>query len=403
MTQSVKIEESTKKIQSLGESRELTALRLEAVEKFSTLEIPQRDIEAWRKIHLKDIDLSAFSPLESDSSLDAKVESGSNIDIIDMSSAIKEPAIKDAINKHYSEVIGSMRCDIFRCMNMAFFKNAIVVHAKKSANGRVKITHRPGKGNSVAHLVFLILDEVSEVTVIEEFLGNGESDKQVMWIPTTEVILSESSVLKYVEIRDFGESDMHFRHLTADQQGRGSVFHAFPLHRGGINGKDFYVSKINCPESEFIVRGIGFGEGHQFCDFEMHAEHFASNTISNILYKTVLKDRAHSVFDGNLVIPRGLKNVDALQVNNNILLDKKARAESMPRLVTMSENVQCEHGATVGELDPESIFFLTARGIPEDEARSLLIQGFVSEIIKSFPLADEEKETLEESILKKIR
>lgn len=402
MIQAISIQDSTKKIRNLGEPEDLTALRMEAAERLSTLDIPGRDLEPWRKINLKDLDLSSFSPADSDSLLDAKLESGSNIELLDMTSAMKHPEIRDAIYRHYSEIIGSMRCDIFRCMNMAFFRNSVVVHAKKSANGRVKITHRPGNGNTVAHLVFLILDEASEVTVIEEFPGNSDRDDQVIWVPSTEAVIAESAILKYVEIRNFGSSDIHFRHLTADQ-GRNSVFHAFPLHRGGQLGKDFYISKINDVGGEFIVRGIGYGEGRQFCDFEMHAEHFASDTISNILYKTVLKDRAHSIFDGNLVIPKGLKNVSALQINNNILLDKKARAESMPRLVTMSEHVQCEHGATVGELDPESIFFLTARGIPEDEARSILIQGFVSEVIESFPLTDEEKEQLGESILEKIR
>ncbi len=401
MTQTAISAITEESIRARNESGEQTDLRMEAFTKFQSLEIPGKDQEAWRKVNLKGFDPRKFSPLQSNSTLDAKLEDGSGIELLSIDDALMRPDLRAKIEKRFQDIIHDKNCNIFRAMNLAAYNNSCVIVAGKGSSGRVRITHSSLSSDSVAHLLFIFQETNSDLLVIEEYKGTS-ADDYVLWTPATEVFMEENAHLKYVSHRLFTDSEQHFITFLSEQN-KNSTIHNYPIHMGGANGKGFIVSRLLEQGTEFFVKGLGVGRGREFHDLEFHAEHFASNSISNILYKTVLKDKAHSIFDGYLEIPKGVKNIDSLQVNRNILLDKTARAESMPRLVTKSESVQCEHGATVGDLDPEAIFFLMARGISEDDAKSLLIQGFVSEVVETLPINDEEKEAMDRALQEAIR
>ena len=128
---------------------------------------------------------------------------------------------------------------------------------------------------------------------------------------------------------------------------------------------------------------------------EIIVNHQCSHSQSSLLYKAVVSEGAHSVFDGNLLIPKDCNDITSHQLNHNIIMDRDARAESMPRLIIQSEKVSCEHGATVGFLDEESLFFLMSRGFNEQEAKNILIEGFLTEVIAEFPCPEEHQFFLE--------
>lgn len=119
----------------------------------------------------------------------------------------------------------------------------------------------------------------------------------------------------------------------------------------------------------------------EFQDSEVKVVHNESHTESSILYRSALKNKAHHIFTGNLRIPNSCKDVNAIQINNNLLLNRTSRAESIPKLEVYAENVKCEHGATVGEIDEEQLFYLASRGIDEDEARRMIVDGFLGQVI----------------------
>jgi Fe-S cluster assembly scaffold protein SufB len=285
-------------------------------------------------------------------------------------------------------------------MNLALNRGPLVVHATGAAECSFKILHRLTEGDALMQRVLILLDQSAELTLVEEFQGTP-SDSLVLWNPVTEVVAEDNSSLNYVALRYYTDSEYHFHRFTSDQK-RDSRIHYAVIHTGGALGKSFTVARIHDRDATFRGIGVAIGTGRQYNDAEMVVEHHADHTASSLLYKTVLKGRAHSVFNGNLVIPPGRRQVESIQMNYNILLDRKARAESMPKLVTRSENVSCEHGATVGELDEEAIFFLMARGLPHSEARDLLIQGFYSEVVEEIPLSGEEHQAIEAIIKERI-
>jgi Fe-S cluster assembly protein SufD len=115
--------------------------------------------------------------------------------------------------------------------------------------------------------------------------------------------------------------------------------------------------------------------------------HVAPRTNSRQVFKSVLDDRSHSAFQGRVVVKEGAQKVDAQQTNRNLLLSRGARADSKPELEILADDVKCSHGATVGDLDKNSMFYLRSRGIPEAEARALLVEAFVTELVEQVSAA----------------
>ena len=139
------------------------------------------------------------------------------------------------------------------------------------------------------------------------------------------------------------------------------------------------------PGAEFVQRGlcrIGGTSRHERRTIQLHA---ASDTNSNLLHKAVVADEAQSVYRGVIAARPGAVRIDAYQKNNNLVLDPGARATSMPGLLIDADDLKCTHGATIGSLDPEQVFYLRARGLDEAAARRLLLEGFYEDILAAFP------------------
>ena len=232
----------------------------------------------------------------------------------------------------------------------------------------------------------------AELTVLEEFRGD-EASSETLWNTETYIICGANARVNYVSSRHYEAGAANFHRIESTQD-RDARVHVSIAQHGGSFGKSFVTGRLTAPGGEFRGIGLAAGSGTEYLDMEMLAAHDADHTNSSLVYRTVVRDRSHSVFNGNLLIPPGRKHVDSHQTNNNILLNKRARAESMPKLIVKAEDVAAEHGATVGELDADAIFFLMARGLSESEARVMLIEGFLMQVIGEFPIED-----LHESLL----
>ena len=134
-------------------------------------------------------------------------------------------------------------------------------------------------------------------------------------------------------------------------------------------------------------------DGLFYCDQDQHIDqktlqiHSAPHTYSRLLYKGVVQDRGHSVYQGIIQARPGAVKVDAYQTNNNLVLTDGAKADTIPGLLIDADDLKCSHGATIGNLDADQVFYLRARGLPEREARRLLIRGFYDEIADRIPYA----------------
>lgn len=141
-------------------------------------------------------------------------------------------------------------------------------------------------------------------------------------------------------------------------------------------------------DASCTLNGLYLATGEQRIENHTRIEHFHPRGTSRELYKGILNDEAQTVFDGMILVRREAQKTDSAQTNKNLLLSARARANSTPELQILANDVKCKHGATIGQLDAEQLFYLRSRGITAAEARRLLIDGFAQEMIHALPLAD---------------
>lgn len=356
--------------------------REEARRLLPEMHLPSRQHESWRRVNLGALDIKRYTT------------TGTIIEILEKRGA--EILEGDAA---YSQAIlweGAPE-DLFDCANLAEAKTILI---KVETSAHVRIKHSMGSNaNGLHHRIYVMVPEGADASIIEETQGRpGDS---TFWNLHTEIYAGAGSSVRHLSIRGYEGNEWNLHRLRILQK-RDSTVHCSLVHSSGQTGKTFVTSRL--AESGSTFRGVGMTTlgKREFLDVEMTAEHIADHTSSSLHYKTVLKGRAHSVFNGNLLIPPGVRDVQSQQINNNILLDSQARAESQPRLVIQSEEVSAEHGATVGEIDRDALFFLMSRGIPEAEARQLLMTGFLTQITEELPLSETEKEKIVSEFLKRL-
>ena len=152
------------------------------------------------------------------------------------------------------------------------------------------------------------------------------------------------------------------------------------VHRVDLN------ARLQGPGANSDMLGLYFGDSDQHFDFNTSQDHLVPNTGSDLLYKGALDGHSRAVFRGIIRVHPGAQRTDAYQTNRNLLLSPGARADSLPNLEIEADDVKCSHGATVGELDSESLFYLMSRGLDRTQAERLVVLGFLAEVLTKLPL-----------------
>lgn len=196
--------------------------------------------------------------------------------------------------------------------------------------------------------------------------------------------LAADSRLKAVIYTDLHEDTFLYQRITSEL-GPGARLDLHLIHLGGFRCKHFYKSLLKGEGAEaYLWSATGLGE-REVSDLEAVVRHDAGHSQSGILHKVAVRDRAHSVFTGNLQIGHDYPGVEAHQLNRNLVLNPTARAESIPRLEVEPEKVNCTHGTSIGSLEEEKLFYLKSRGLSQNQAERLLMSGFFTEIFDRLP------------------
>jgi Fe-S cluster assembly scaffold protein SufB len=239
--------------------------------------------------------------------------------------------------------------------------------------------------------------------VIKEILGSQSNDSdQLQWINSFCFMhLGSESTLKFSTEELYSSNTYHFRNLYSVLENRAELVNQ-NFYLGGFRGKSIQRHYLRGEHSKLIGYGLSAFAGREFAESENIVYHQGNHSESQLLFKSVVREKSHHIFTGNLHISSGLKKIRASQVNHNLSLDKSARAESIPKLEIFSEDVQSSHGSTVGEIDEDQLFYLQSRGLSEDEARHILIDGFLSEIIDKISDSEEDSDHLRNILREKI-
>ena len=259
-----------------------------------------------------------------------------------------------------------------------------------------------GPGKSVAYFshIMVYLEEDSSVTYVHEAASPMAQDGQVMHSGIVEIYVGPAANLRFVELQSWGDHVWNFSHerVKVDRDGNLDwIFGAVGSHLT----KNFSDLDLIGRGSTGRMSGFYFTDHNQHLDHDTQQNHLAPNTTSDLLFKGALLGESRSVWQGMIYVAPGASKTDGYQANRNLVLSNEARADSIPGLEIKTDDVRCTHGATVGKIDPEPVFYLQSRGIPKKEAERLVVEGFFDPIMQRIPF-DGVRERFQKAIHKKM-
>lgn len=226
------------------------------------------------------------------------------------------------------------------------------------------------------------VEDGASLTVVRDYRSAGGAPTSVNGV--IEIFAGKDSQVRLVVIEELGREDkLYFSQRTFAE--RGARVDTVVVSLGGGVVKADVGAILGGPGSDSESWGVVIGGGKQHFDHHTVHEHRSGKTRSNFEYKTILRGEAHSIYTGVIRIDAGAKGCEAYQVNRNLMLDDTAKADSIPELEILNDEVRCTHGATMGPIEPEYIFYLQARGIPKAEATRIFIEGFLEPAFTRLP------------------
>ena len=231
--------------------------------------------------------------------------------------------------------------------------------------------------------VVVAMGDLSEAAVIEEYVSHGEPGVGVN-VGATEVTLGQGANLRLATFQRWGGNVYHFG-TERVRIGRDARFQWTYTALGGKLTKLDLEMHLDGEGSEAKFSGCYFGNGTQHFDFHTFQNHNVGHSISDLLFKGALRDSARMVYQGLIKVHKDAQRSDAYQANRNLLLSEKARADSIPSLEIEANDVRCTHGATVGQVDEDQLFYLQTRGLRRPDAERMIIQGFFEPVLERIP------------------
>lgn len=303
----------------------------------------------------------------------------SGVLILSLEDAIAQHA--DLITPYLGKILHPEHA--FHALNMAMLHSGVVIYipAGITLEEPIALIHTQDEANQAVHLRHLIIAEAeSQATIVEEYLGQNEYFTNVV----TEVYVGAQAHLTHYKIQRESKAAYHIGHLTVKQAAQ-SHFHS---HSFSIGGKlvrsdiSFYLQEqfAHC-----LLNGIYAPAEGQHVDHHTTVHHLVPNCSSEQDYKGILAGRSRAVFNGKVIVAKDAQHTDAKQQNKNILLTAHAEIDTKPQLEIFANDVLCSHGATVGQLDEDALFYLATRGIGPEEASQYLIHAFAQDNLRLIP------------------
>lgn len=241
-----------------------------------------------------------------------------------------------------------------------------------------------GVGLAYLSHILVWLEEGSSLTFVHEAASPRHVNGQAMHAGIVELHVGNGANLRFVELQSWGENVWNFTHERA-RVGKDANLDWIFGALGSQVTKNFSDLDLVGEGASGRMSGFYFTDGEQHLDHDTQQNHMAPHTTSDLLFKGALKDHSRSVWQGMIYVAPGAQRTDGYQANRNLVLSAQARADSIPGLEILADDVRCTHGATVGKIDPEPIFYLRSRGIPYPEAEQLIVEGFFDPIMQRIP------------------
>lgn len=232
----------------------------------------------------------------------------------------------------------------------------------------------------------IIAEENSHATIIEKYIDmTAENNTNYFLNTVTECRLAENSHIEHYKTIAESTHAQHVGSLYVTQQ-KNSQFSAYSLAlNGGLIRSDVSV-KLLAPQAHCQLKGLYYASGQQQVDHCTQIDHVSPHTRSEEFYKGIIDDRARATFNGKVIVREQAIKSKAQQLNKNLLLSPSAEVNSKPQLEIFTDDIQCTHGASIGQLDKDALFYLRTRGLTVTSATDLLVKAFIQDIIEQMPL-----------------
>jgi Fe-S cluster assembly protein SufD len=275
----------------------------------------------------------------------------------------------------------------FSALAGAFAQNGVVLYVPKGVTVEEPL-HSVlwGPGANIAHVshILVLVDEGASVTYVHESASPDDMASNSMHAGIVEIQVLQDASLKFVELQSWGRHVWNFSHERARVERDGNLDWIFGAIGSRLT-KNFSELDLAGEGAQGRMSGFYFTDGNQHLDHDTQQNHLAPHTTSDLLFKGALKGRSRSVWQGMIYVAPGAQKTDGYQANRNLVLSDGARADSIPGLEILADDVRCTHGATVGKLEQEPIFYLKSRGIPQAEAEKIVVEGFFDPIFQRIP------------------
>jgi Fe-S cluster assembly protein SufD len=364
--------------------------RAERLERYQALSLPTTKDEHWRFTDLKGFDPEAWTAngaaeiAAPSSLLDLDVagvahvgEAG--IEIARAPDGIRFEPLTDDHGLLYSLVGWDEK---FAAHNAALWTHGLLVHVPRRVVVEKPLYVRIAnavEGGSLFWRLLVVAEPESRFTLIEEYASTSP-DLASYSNAAVEIVVHDAAKVEYVSVQNLSRSTWHFASHHARVE-RDAELDWVAAGFGSAKGKVRIQNDLAGPGATSRVTGAYFADGTQHLDYDTFQEHIAPSTTSDFAFKGALRDTARAVWRGMIRVEEGAQKTNAYQENRNLLLSKTAHADSIPGLEIMANDVRCTHGATLGQVDRELLFYLMTRGLTRAEAERVIVRGFFQDVL----------------------
>jgi Fe-S cluster assembly protein SufD len=369
------------------------------LERYRALPMPTTADESWRFTDLKGFDPESFGAngatevvsapgmLELEAAGIVRVsEAGLEIERIPQIEGAEQIRFERLVDHPLlGELVGSD--EKFAAHNAAMWEHGLLVHVPKGVVLEQPLYVRvvnDVEGGSLFWRLLIVAEPESRFTVIEEYASTAPQLSGYL-NAAVEIFVEQGAKVEYVSVQNTSQQTWHFGTHHA-RVGRDAELDWVAGGFGSKKGKIRIQNDLAGPGATSRVTGAYFADGEQHLDYDTFQEHIAPNTTSDFAFKGALRDDSSAVWRGMIRVEKDAQKTNAYQENRNLLLSKTAHADSIPGLEILANDVRCTHGATLGQVDREQLFYLMARGLSRQEAERMIVRGFFQDVLDRIEL-----------------
>jgi len=381
-----------------------------AEEKIHVMPLPATDQEDWKYLDLSAVYSKAFNQICSDMPLSQSPIDGLAAEIdhsrllftngrfdsnLSDTSALGggtyfSRLTKDVPNviKYFGALASPESSDLFANINTARFGDGAAIYISEGRSPEIPlhvVFHSNNMGNNGPTITFprilIVLEPGARAHLVEEYCGSGK----YMTNSVVEIFLGEGANLRHDRVQRESPAAFHFCSLSANIA-KSASYTSTTISLGGAIYRHNPKIKFVGEHAELELNGLTMINADQTADTHSLIDHTVSNCASRQLQKYIIDDSAHGIFNGQVIVRPEAQQTNAAQSNRNLLLTERARMDTRPQLEIYADDVKCGHGAAIGQLDTDELFYLLSRGLDLNSARNLLLVGFAADVINHLAL-----------------